>query len=240
MGTAAAVGAGANIVGGELQGWASVLDQIKMGQAYRSELAKQQAYQQQALGLFNQQPGKSSAEGMSASMAQAAKDRMGQYGQVASVPLGVGPTTEYGKQGYNPGAADAYTSMMGGLRAKDLAYGDYQVQQAIDNMRTQRQLDQISNFAGGQSRNVFPLQMYKAQHTMDWMSQLGQAISSIGGAAANYAQYAQTPQQQYGANPSGGPLYGPGLSGYSYAPAGTGYNPYTDQSTAPGVYPTYY
>lgn len=246
MGTAAGIGAAANVVGGELQGWASVLDQMRMGQAYRSELEKQRQYQQQAMGVFNQQPAKSSPTGLMAGVNQGAANRIAAYNQIGQVPLGLAPRGQIGQPAYNPSVADAYVDMTGKSRAQNLGYGDYQVQQAIDNMAAQRQLSQISNFAGGQAQNVFPLQMYKAQHMYDWMSMLGQAISSIGGTAANYAQYAQQPQgTQGGMYPvATGPYSTAMWSGYGGAgnlpPPGTGYNPYTNQSTAPGIYPGYY
>lgn len=240
MGTAAGIGMGANIIGGELQGWASVLDQQAMKHAYQNELAKQANYQNQAMQVFGPQVIASGTQAMQQGLGTAAANRQTAYGGIAGVPLGVGASPG---SGYKSNVADAYTNMMGGLRAKNAAYSDFQVQQALQNMAAQRQLDQISNFAGAQARNVFPLQMYKAQHDKDWMTMLGQAISSIGGGAANYAQTLGGPPQTGGGYypiMAGGqnPAMWSGYGGVgNLPPQGTGYNPYTDQSTlAPSFY----
>jgi len=233
------LGAATNIVGGELQGWAAVLEKQAMKDAYQQEINKQNQFQQQAMGTFD--PSKSSAAAMMQGVGQGAQGRVRAYNQIGQVPLGPGPSHQIGQPQINLGSADAYTKMLGQSRANLGGYSDWAVQQAINNLNTQRQLDQISNFAGSEAKNIYPLQMYKAQHSLDDLAMVGQAISSIGGGAANYAQLSQAPTQAPGYYPvySGNqmsPAIWSGYGGYgNMPPQGTGYNPYTDQSTAPGV-----
>ena len=184
-----------------MQGWANVLARQDMGRAFRNELNTQRGYGTQAQDIVNQSIAQSNPGAMQGGMQGAVNNRLAAYNAIGQIPLGLGPNKQ---SQYNPAVADAYTKMLGGLRAKNLSYSDWALQQAIANLNTQRQLDRISNFAGGQANNVYPLQMYKAQHGWDDLAMAGQAISSIGGAAANYAQFAQQPQQgRAPAGPSG-------------------------------------
>ncbi len=259
MSTGAGVSAATNIVGGEIQGWAALLDKWAMQKKFQQEAAAQAAYRQQGLNVLEDHhdplygtplgiregvsgamlPGaisQSSAGAMQRGVAEGAAMRNQAYGNIAKVPLGTGFSQQ---SKYNPGADDAYTRMIGGARANLGGYSDWAIQQSINNLRNQQALNQISNFAGGQSRNVFPLQMYSAQHSHDDMAAIGQAISSIGGAAGNYMQlYGQQPTtpgyspQYVNAGGYGGPAAFSGYGGITnQPPLGTSYSPYTDQNT---------
>ena len=231
------LGIGTSVVGGELQGWAALLDKWAMQKAYQDEAARQQGFAQQGVGIFGGALGQSTPGAMQQGLQQGAQQRQQAYNDIGNVPLGSGFNPQ---SSYKGGADTAYTNMLGGARAQQGAYSDWALQQSINNLRNQQALQQVESFAGGQARNVFPLQMYAAQHANDAMAAIGQAISGIGGAAANYAQlYGQQPGGQqaptyYPVNVGG--LGGPAMwSGYgNYPPPGTSFNPYTDQSWRAG------
>lgn len=264
MSVGAGIGAGTAIVGGELQGWAALLDKWAMQKAYQAEAHKQNEYAAQAGDVLYGTPARATQVGgtgnlidlsktpgsiaqaspasAQAMMQQGAGARRQAYSDIGKVPLGSGFSP---MSNFNPSASDAYLGLVGDARAKLGGYSDWAVQQAINNLRNQQRLNQITSFAGGQAKNVFPLQMYAAQHDQDALAAIGQAISSVGGAAGNFAQlYASNPPStNYQFTPTGN-MVSPALwSGYGGAgnlpPAGTGYNPYTDQSTLFGA-PSYY
>jgi len=227
-------GAATSIVGGELQGWAALLDKWAMADAYQKQAQTQAGFRDQALRLFN--PQQFGAQAMQQELAQDSAQRQQGYSDINRTPLAVN------QPGGNTAQQDsAYLSLVGGQRANLGAYSDWAVQQAIKNLQTQNALNQIKNFAGGEA-GVFPLQMYKAQHANDDLAAAGQAISSLGGGAANYSSlFGQVPPQGGTVNVGGqgGPAY---FSGYGGAgnlpPQGTWYNPSTNQNTI-GM-PTYW
>jgi len=180
-------GAAANVVGGELQGWASVLDKWAMQKAFSDEMARQAAYQRQGTGAFTQGLMGATPGVVQQQLGQGAQNREQQYARINQAPLGFGMQTTPRDQ--------ANAALLGQGRAQQGAYSDMGLQQMINQLNTQRQLNQISNFAKG-TAGVFPYRMYEAQHSMDDLAMIGAAISSIGGGAANYAQFAQAPQAQ--------------------------------------------
>lgn len=240
MSTGAGISAATNIVGGELQGWAALLDKWAMQKQFQQQANLQNQYAGEAsqvmygvppagqkvggsgtLTVPDYQQGaipQSSAANAQQLMQQGTANRQQAYGDIGKVPLGGG----FAKQsGYNPSADNAYLGLMGDARAKLGGYSDWALQQSINNLRNQQALNQISSFAGGEARNVFPLQMYAAQHSNDALAAVGQAISSIGGAAGNYAQlYGSQPPAQ-----SQAPSYYPMGSSY---PGYSMYSGYTD------------
>ena len=106
---------------------------------------------------------------------------------------------------------NAAAQLFGGQRAALGSYGDWLQKQYLRNQDTQRQLNQVSSFAGG-AASIFPLQMYKAQHSMDDLAAVGQAISSLGGAATSFGSL-------YGSSPNSNNLNNnPNLSGMFQGP----------------------
>jgi hypothetical protein len=106
-------------------------------------------------------------------------------------------------------------------------------------MATQNALNKISNFAGGQSRNVYPLQMYGAQHSMDELAAWGAIIQNMGMSFPqglwNSQQQAPLGMQQQPAMqqpgsfyPTGGGSYTPEFMPYT-TPGGQTMYPYSDQ-----------
>jgi hypothetical protein len=216
----AGIGMGANIVGGELQGWAALLDKWAMQEAYKAEANRQAGFRDEALGTFNKGVGQSNFASAQKAIGAGSDQRRAEYGKLANVPLGSGFSPQ---SGYNPTADNAYMSMIGNARANLGGYSDWAFNQSINNLRNQQNLSRITNFAGGQARNVFPLQMYAAQHSNDDLAAIGQAISSLGGAAANYAQFNSSPTQGQAQVPTYYPM-GPS-AGY---PGYTAFQGYTD------------
>lgn len=193
----AGIGMAANIVGGELQGWAALLDKWGMQDVYNKERGTQQGFANQAQQIVNNRiPGAGSAAAQQ-QLAQGAQAREAQYKSVNATPLSLSPAPLSSVQNARD---SAYAGLLGGLRGKLGSYGDWLQNQWVANQQTNRGLNQVTNFAQGQANNVYPLQMYQAQHSMDDLAAIGQAISSIGGAAGNYAALYNTPNQSNNVN----------------------------------------
>jgi len=221
VGYGAAISAGGNIIGGQLQGWASLLDKWSMEDAFNEEIARQARFQKQAAGAVAGQLGGPTgvgSQGAQAQLGQAFQDRTKAYGAVDAVPLSVKD------KGMSPRDA-ARSALMGRQRANLMKYGDWQFGQKMGNLKTGRQLDQITNFAGGESR-VFPYRMYDAQHAWDVLAEIGSSISAASsGAAGVKSAFGSGPpgyggtfsgQQQYGGyGAEGGPI---DYSGYMNNP----------------------
>lgn len=203
-----------------MQAAAAQAEQRNMFNEYKKELERQGAYQLQATQAFQPNIAASGSEAAQGDLASGAAQRQAAYGSLQNVPLSISGTGDE-SSAYKALDAAAY-GQRGQERAALGAYGDWQHQLGIGNQAVQRQLNQISNFAGG-TAGVLPYRMYQAQHSMDELAFWGQMIQSLGGTAANY-------QQLFGGSPvQGGQQYGspigPGAPEYidpnSYAPYGT-------------------
>lgn len=184
---------GANIAGTELQGWAALLEKWAMQKQFQEEAARQAGYRTQALGAFGQGLPMAGSAMAAPTMADAASAREAGYAKLGAIPLSVSDPKYATSR--NPAADQAYAALIGGNRARLGAYGDWQFKQGLSAQETARQLNQISNFAGGTAR-VFPYLMYKAQHSQDAMAAIGQALSSLGGGGGGGIgqMYTQQPQ----------------------------------------------
>ena len=226
-------GAAANVVGGEMQGWASVLDKQAMFKAYKEELARQQAYRDEGAKLFQGDLNQSRPSYAQSQLDLGRSQREQSYSDIGRIPLS---STSSPTQTSTSAKRDkAFTQMRGQERATLGSYSDWALKQTLNNIQNQEALRQLSNFAAG-TAGIFPLKMYKAQHEWDALAEAGAAISSIGGGAANYAQFAQAPQQT-----------GPGgVQNWSSLPLNSqlmysqGYNyynnPYSQGYVAPGTF----
>lgn len=166
-------GAGAGIVGGFMQSVASTMESQAMFQAFQAELARQHGYDSQAYGAFlGSLPGQS-AETAQQQIGAGQEQREKDYSQLQSMPLVAGGPSMSSTDAAALNLSDASRAKVGG-------YGDWKVNQTINNIKTQDQLNKISNFAGG-TASVFPYKMYAAQHSQDELDMWGKAISSIGG-----------------------------------------------------------
>lgn len=184
------LGAAANVIGGELQGWAAVLARQNMFDEFQRQQRQQQAFGDMGEGIFRESLGNYGAGAAERDLAQGKADRMKSYRDVEDTPLGFNAP---GQKGF---ATDTgYGRLLGSNRAGLGSYSDFALKQALASNNTQRLLNQLASSAGG-SASIYPYYMYGAQHSMDDLAAIGAAISSIGGGAANYAQiYGQGPQQ---------------------------------------------
>lgn len=222
------VGAITNVVGGEISGWAAMLARDAMYKSYLHEQARQKGYADQAGKVMGQAIPQSGPEQAQRDMAQGYGERMGDYKTLESTPLSVGG-------GGGPTARDqAFGDQVAQNRARLGSYGDWGLQKSIRDLQTQQKLNQITNFAGG-TASVYPYRQYQAQHSADQLAMIGAAISSIGGGAANYAQYAQGPNVQPGGVGAGGG-YGAGI----YYPSGSQYGGYSQMGGFGTPYGNYY
>lgn len=224
------VGMATNIAGGEIQKWAALMERQAMFEEYQKEQARQGAYAKQAQGDFGQGLQQAGAQVAGQQLGQGASDRMAAYDKIGRVPLAVNQPTRLSS---SPSRDQANARLLGQGRANLGSYSDWGLKQAMNNLNTGRKLDQTTNFAGG-TASVFPYRQYAAQHSQDTLAMIGQAISSIGGGAANYAQYAQQPS---GGQPGGGAGgYGQG----AYYPYSSMYPGYSNMGGYQDAYGQYY
>lgn len=208
MGYGEAASAATSVIGGELQGWASVLAKQNMADQYDAEHRRQLGYQTQALGNLQTTLGQNGSEYANQQIQKGAGERVLGYDKEQAVPLSVkGPMTD----SLHRLKDAAYAKLMGGKRAALGGYADWGHQQGINNAENQRKLHQIENFAGG-TAGVFPYRMYDAQHSMDTLAMIGAAISSIGGGSQDFSKYTQAPN-------AGGQNTGFGSPGEFYGPS---------------------
>lgn len=204
----------ASLAGTDMQGIAQYLTKKDMFRTYEAQQAAQQEYAKQALGVFNDYLPKFGADTAKGQIQQGATSRQNLYSQAQAVPLGVkNPMNQR-----DIAAASMRAATQGQNRANYKGYGDWQFNQGQQSLNEQRAMAPIMSFASGSS-NVFPYQMYAAQHGWDALSEAGAAIASIGGAAANMAQYGQGPNTS-GSRASSGQYFSyPGNGGYDSMPS---------------------
>jgi len=219
-------GMAANVVGGEMQKWAALAERAEMFKKYKEEQARQAGYAKTARGQFEGGLANAGAPAAQQQLAQGSQDRQAAYAKIGQVPLAVNQPTSLSN---NAQRDLANAALMGQNRANLGSYSDWGQKQMLNNLNTGRAMDQTTNFAGG-TASVFPYRMYQAQHSKDFLDMMGKAISSLGGGATNYSQYAQAPQ-------GGQPANGYGMGGYY--PMGTSYPGYSNMSgfqDSSGVY----
>ncbi len=178
----------AQIAGTELQGWAALLAKWEMADAYDKEVKRQNEFRKQATGEFNLRVPQASAATAQQQIGAGRDSRAAQYNAIQGIPL-----ASTGPSGGDPRRQAAAAALMGGNRAALGGYSDWALQQSIANINTQRQLNQISDAAGGQAR-VYPYRAYEAQHSWDALKQAGQAISGLGGSGGDMFGGANQPQ----------------------------------------------
>lgn len=214
-----AVGAGTQIIGGEMQGWAALLAKWKMADALQKAYNVQAQHRGEAMRTVLPAIKGSGREQATKDMTEGAAHRTAGYEAAAGVP------SSFDKRGGASETDKAQGRMRGQSRAKLGAYNDWSLNQMLRDIKLGNTLNQISSFAGGDA-SLVPYDMYEAQHKYDWLSQIGQAISSIGGGATDMAKFSQMPQG--GAMPGGGgggggfdmQSFGPvSQQGFDYSPS---------------------
>ena len=180
------IGAGANVVGGIMQTAAAGMAQKAMYSALARELQRQQGHRNEALGAFQGGTEQRSAETANQQVDAGAQKREAKINQVGGLTFGLGQPNLMGRD-------KAAYKLKGMSRARLGGYSDWALDQMISNLRTQDQLNKISNFAGGDAQ-VFPYRMYDAQHSGDELAFWGSLISSIGGSSPAWGQmFGQAP-----------------------------------------------
>jgi hypothetical protein len=175
------IGSAANVVGGLMQAVAASQAAQAQHTELKRELQRQQGFRNEALDTFQTGLDNRSAETAETQIQAGADKRNAAFEQVGRQQFGLG------KQPNMSTRDQALYKLKGMSRARLGGYSDWGLDQWINNLRTQDQLNKISNFAGGTAQ-VFPYRMDDAQHSMDELAFWGNLISSIGGSAANWAQ----------------------------------------------------
>lgn len=207
------VGAAANLVGGVIQSVAATKAQKEMFKEFKREQDRQSKFQQRATKNFNPALQQMGVETARQQMAAGQTNREEMYNNLV-VPNVVGVANP------DPQTA-AYLQGLGHNRAVLGSYGDWQLEQAINNIRTNEILNKISNFAGG-SAQVFPYRMYQAQHSGDELAFWGKLISSIGGSGGSWMDTSSPQGQYFGPGQGGGGTGGGYNWGYT-SPSGSTY-----------------
>lgn len=217
-------GAILSAVGGVLQSVAAEQAGERMRQTFMDQLAREGRLSQNAYDIWQNSARGMGAEGAQQQMAQGEANRNALYDQLQGANLSANHT------GTARDAAQGKAS--GEVRAKLGSYSDWELMQHINNIRTQNELNKISNYASGWER-VFPYKMDDAQHSQDELAFFGNLVSSVGGGASSFGSL-------YGGEQTGKPytqsLYSnppSGVSGgYDYNPPSSGggdnsFNPYS-------------
>lgn len=181
------IGSAANLVGGVMQMIAAAQARKAMEKAFRKEIDLQQGYKNQAFNAFQPYTQQRSVETANQQIAQGSQNRQDFYNKNNN-PLAVGKSNVTSRDLANYRLMGANRGQLGG-------YSDWGLHQFINNLRSQNDINKISNFAGGMAQ-VFPYKMYDAQHSGDELAMWGNLISSIGGGAQGWGQlFGQGPQQ---------------------------------------------
>lgn len=169
--------AATNIIGGEMQGWAALLAQQAMEDAFTGELKRQGEYRGQSTAMFNQQLPDYSVETANKEIAKGAGQREADYNTIEGrIPLG-GAATQTDKRLLSTGNAS---------RAKLGGYSDWGRVTKTSESRLNDVLKMVADRAHG-SAQLLPYRLNAAQHSQDILAAVGQAISSIGGGSSNYS-----------------------------------------------------
>ena len=172
------IGAGSNIVGGLMQSIAAGMANRAMSKQFQRELERQQAHRNQAFGTFETATPFRGVETAGQQIQQGAANREQAYHDISQAPLSIGGAQPTGRD-------QARYDLQGKSRANLGGYSDWALNQMISNIRTQDELNKITNFAAGDA-SVFPYRMYEAQHKGDELAFWGSLISSIGGGAGSF------------------------------------------------------
>lgn len=203
-----AIGAGANVLGGLMQSVAATMANKAQSDEFAREIQRQQRYRNEAFGTFQPSLITRGVETARDQIGEGSQKRQDFYGKVGETKLGIGGgPNERDKQLYG---------LLGKGRADLGGYSDWALNQMVSNIRTQDELNRISNFAGGTAQ-VFPYKMEEAGHAGDELAFWGSLIASLGGGAGSFVKSGAQ------AGPAWSSQY-PGAGGQPYE---SRYNPYT-------------
>jgi len=183
------IGMGANVVGGLMQSVAATMAKHAQEKEFAREIQRQQRYRNEAFNVFQPAVQQGGVETARQEIAAGAQNRNNAYSQVGQSQFGIGG---------GPTARDkASYGLLGQNRAQLGGYSDWALNRMIANIRTQDELNRISNFAGGQAQ-VFPAMMEQAGHSGDQLAFWGALISSLGSGAGSFVPQSKPAGNIYG------------------------------------------
>lgn len=169
-----------NAVGNVMDAIAASEENAAMQQAFNTEMQQQGRYGQQAYGTLLSSLPSQGADAANTAINEGAENRTSQYSTLLNTPLfanqGAGNSSPYA-------ATDrAALDLQGAARAKVGGMSDWQLNNAINNIKTNEALR--VNFRASGNAQVFPYQMYQAQHSQDELAFWGEVLKSIGGSGS--------------------------------------------------------
>lgn len=182
----AAVGAGANVAGGLMQSIAASLANREMNDVFAREIQRQQRHRNEAFGTFQPAVQLRGVETARDQIGQGAEKREGFYGKVGESQFSPGGDPRTGQD-------KTQANLLAKQRAQLGGYSDWALNQMISNIRTQDELNRLSSFSAGDAQ-VFPYDMYEAQHSQDELAFWGQLIASLGSGAGSFINSGGPPQ----------------------------------------------
>lgn len=213
-------GAAVAALGGILQSVAAEQAQEKANQVFQDMMMRQQHLGQQSYEAWQNNLKGMGVETARQQIAQGSVDRQKLYGELqGSASSATGPGLS---------ARDsAFGQSSGQVRGQLGGYSDWELLQHLSSIRTQNELNKISNFSRGWA-SVLPLQLQDAQHSQDELAFWGNLLSSVGGGAASFGNTynaGQPASDPYAPRQTGSSWDNPDMS--SFAPSGG------DQSLSP-------
>ena len=203
----------AAILGGDtMQEIAGMNTTRDMNRTTQNELARQQAFQKQGTGVFQQSLGQSTPQAMESQLAQGQKQAGDMYQQLQALPMQAGvpglPSQATLGANVTDQAGQAQTQQSNQAGAANTGYGNLATQQGLKDLSARSQLGVI----GGNSRQsaaVLPYELQQDQGNWQWLQALGQLLSSGGGLMGSMGSSMSAPSG--GAQASGIP-YAQGMN----------------------------
>ena len=196
------------LAGGLLGGLANSRTSSNMSSTAQREINRQQEFRNQGFDKFQSGLAGQSAEQANIDISKGADTREALYNFVNSLSTRPGQDSPTGRD-------LAHLKLRGKARGRLGGYSDWALSRLIRNIRTQDELNKISNFAGG-TASVFPARMDAAQHSNDelafWGQLLGAGGQGLGGGGLSslFGGGKQPTSVSMGYNAPGG---GPGMFG---------------------------
>lgn len=185
----------ASLAGAGMQAAAAQQAQEAASQATREELNRQQGYRKEAMSTFADSLKQSTPAKAQQAIDEGAQTRQADYAKARSVPLTEGRTPYTSGEGsrlLSSAGAASQDHLGDAMRARLGGYTDWDLKQAIKDMRASQALGTIGSFSQG-SQNVLPLELQSAAHSGDTLAGLGQLFSTAGMLGSAYGAFAKAP-----------------------------------------------
>lgn len=198
----------ASLAGAGMQAAAAQQAQEAASRATREELNRQQGYRKEAMSTFADSLKQSTPAVAQQAIDEGAQTRQADYAKARSVPLTEGRTPYTSGEGsrlLSSAGAASQDHLGDAMRARLGGYTDWDLKQAIKDMRASQALGTIGSFSQG-SQNVLPLELQSAAHSGDTLAGVGQLFSTAGMLGGAYGALAKVPvsaaAQAANANPA--------------------------------------